>query len=511
MPPGTAPVGRRVPGAAPRPRPRLPRIADGVATIVADRMSSGWLTRSCGYAVRRFDGLVAGRPSAATATPSPDATISRQPIRSGYETSSNEIDVAAEIGAASVATNVHSIRIVDRPPSPAGKLIAAAVRSGDAASPADRQPQSRRLLVAGGRLGGGGLGVADRAVAVGVDPLALLERRDLGHVDDDVEADLGRGDGDPREVVDREVAERVGVGRPRRRPARRRRRRRRGRLGSVRRPMTTRVRAGSPKRMTGPPSGLRRYTRPVTPSHETPSRGWFITIEGPEGAGKTTQAARLEAYLRDDGIPTIRTREPGGTVLGERIRDLLLDADSHDRAIDPLADALLFNAARRQLVAEVIGPALAAGTSVVCARYADSTLAYQGYGAGLPIEDLRALAGRRDGRAPARPHDPARPAAGGRAPAEGAARPDAVRARLRPRLPPPRAGRLPRARGDGAGADRRRRCRRRARPRCGRPSADRSIDFVASRHRPVNRNGPANAYSDERPGRRALGTRRNVD
>jgi dTMP kinase len=122
-----------------------------------------------------------------------------------------------------------------------------------------------------------------------------------------------------------------------------------------------------------------------------PNRGWFITIEGPEGAGKTTQAARLETYLRDDGIPTIRTREPGGTALGERIRTLLLDAGSHDRTIDPLADALLFNAARRQLVAEVIGPALAAGTTVVCARYADSTLAYQGYGAGLPIEDLRAL------------------------------------------------------------------------------------------------------------------------
>jgi dTMP kinase len=129
----------------------------------------------------------------------------------------------------------------------------------------------------------------------------------------------------------------------------------------------------------------------VTPSHETPSRGWFITIEGPEGAGKTTQAARLEAYLQDDGIPTIRTREPGGTVLGERIRDLLLDAGSHDRPIDPLADALLFNAARRQLVAEVIRPALAAGTSVVCARYTDSTLAYQGYGSGLPLEDLRAM------------------------------------------------------------------------------------------------------------------------
>jgi dTMP kinase len=129
----------------------------------------------------------------------------------------------------------------------------------------------------------------------------------------------------------------------------------------------------------------------VNLGHETPSRGWFITIEGPEGAGKTTQAARLEAHLRTVGIAVIRTREPGGTVLGERIRDLLLAAGPGDRPIDPLADALLFNAARRQLVEEVIRPALLGATSVVCARFADSTLAYQGYGSGLPTEDLRAL------------------------------------------------------------------------------------------------------------------------
>jgi dTMP kinase len=136
---------------------------------------------------------------------------------------------------------------------------------------------------------------------------------------------------------------------------------------------------------------LRGYTRSVTGGRELPGRGWFITIEGPEGAGKTTQAARLEAHLHDAGIPVIRTREPGGTSLGERIRDLLLDAGARDRAIDPLTDALLFNAARRQLVEEVIRPALRAATTVVCARYADSTLAYQGYGSGLPLEDLRAL------------------------------------------------------------------------------------------------------------------------
>ncbi|MFL5775216.1 MAG: dTMP kinase [Chloroflexota bacterium] len=134
----------------------------------------------------------------------------------------------------------------------------------------------------------------------------------------------------------------------------------------------------------------------MTPSGEAPGRGWFITIEGPEGAGKTTHAARLEAHLREAGVGVVGTREPGGTALGERIRDLLLEvAGSHDdagrRVHDPLADALLFNAARRQLVEEVIRPALRDGTTVVCARFADSTVAYQGYGAGLPIDDLRAL------------------------------------------------------------------------------------------------------------------------
>jgi dTMP kinase len=128
-------------------------------------------------------------------------------------------------------------------------------------------------------------------------------------------------------------------------------------------------------------------TRPASP----PARGWFITIEGPEGAGKTTQAARLETWLRDAGLAAIRTREPGGTRLGEQLRDVLLSAPNGDGPIDPLADALLFNAARRQLVAEVIRPALDAGTSVVCARFADSTLAYQGYGSGLDLETLRSL------------------------------------------------------------------------------------------------------------------------
>lgn len=118
-------------------------------------------------------------------------------------------------------------------------------------------------------------------------------------------------------------------------------------------------------------------------------RGRFITIEGPEGAGKTTQATRLEATLRARGVAVVGTREPGGTALGERIRALLLT--STGSPIDPLADALLFNAARRQLVEEVIEPALSGGTSVICARFADSTRAYQGHGGGLPIGELQAL------------------------------------------------------------------------------------------------------------------------
>ncbi|MBA3877502.1 MAG: dTMP kinase [Anaerolinea sp.] len=119
-------------------------------------------------------------------------------------------------------------------------------------------------------------------------------------------------------------------------------------------------------------------------------RGRFLTLEGPEGAGKTLMAGRLADALRMRGVDVLLTREPGGTRLGERLRDLLLARDSVH--IDPLVDALLFNAARAQLVSEVVRPALEAGRVVVCARFADSTLAYQGYGAGVDIDALRELA-----------------------------------------------------------------------------------------------------------------------
>jgi dTMP kinase len=119
----------------------------------------------------------------------------------------------------------------------------------------------------------------------------------------------------------------------------------------------------------------------------------FITLEGPEGAGKTLQAERLAEALRTQGDRVRLTREPGGTRLGEQIRALVLArAGDTDVPIDPRADSLLFNAARAQLVAEVIQPALEAGETVICARFADSTLAYQGYGAGLPVDNLRAIA-----------------------------------------------------------------------------------------------------------------------
>jgi dTMP kinase len=118
-------------------------------------------------------------------------------------------------------------------------------------------------------------------------------------------------------------------------------------------------------------------------------RGFFLTLEGPEGSGKSTQAHRLAGRLTAAGYHCTLTREPGGTHLGEEVREIIL----HKLSPVPAADALLFNAARAQLVAEVIEPALADGNVVICDRFADSTLAYQGYGAGQSVETLRLLAG----------------------------------------------------------------------------------------------------------------------
>ena len=115
----------------------------------------------------------------------------------------------------------------------------------------------------------------------------------------------------------------------------------------------------------------------------------FITLEGPEGAGKTTQLRALADFLRGCGYDVVTTREPGGTPIGDQIRHVL--HDTANAAMSPTAEVLLYAASRAQLVAEVIRPALAAGRVVLCDRYADSTMAYQGYGRGLDRDALAAL------------------------------------------------------------------------------------------------------------------------
>jgi len=117
--------------------------------------------------------------------------------------------------------------------------------------------------------------------------------------------------------------------------------------------------------------------------------GVFISFEGGEGLGKSVQASRLAGDLRARGREVVHTREPGGTPAGERIRDVVLHA--RDVALSAEAQALLYSAARAQLVREVIRPALDAGQVVVADRFFDSMLAYQGYGHGADLEGLRAL------------------------------------------------------------------------------------------------------------------------
>ena len=111
----------------------------------------------------------------------------------------------------------------------------------------------------------------------------------------------------------------------------------------------------------------------------------FISFEGLDGCGKTTQAAMLAAALELEGRTVVRVREPGGTPIGERIRELLLDGDS---VIGGAAEALLYAAARAQLVDQVILPALARGEVVVADRFIDSSLAYQGVARGLGLEQV---------------------------------------------------------------------------------------------------------------------------
>ena len=118
-------------------------------------------------------------------------------------------------------------------------------------------------------------------------------------------------------------------------------------------------------------------------------RGFFISFEGIEGAGKTTQIARARAWLEARGHAPLLLREPGGTPLGDRIRELLLDRKN--QGMRPLAEFFLFCASRNQLVESVIRPTIEAGGVVLCDRFTDSSLAYQGYARGLPLETLYAL------------------------------------------------------------------------------------------------------------------------
>lgn len=125
----------------------------------------------------------------------------------------------------------------------------------------------------------------------------------------------------------------------------------------------------------------------------------FVTFEGVEGCGKSTQLLRVAQRLREAGLPVIETREPGGTGIGSRLRALLMDPARTE--IDPVTEWLLMEADRRQHVREVVRPALEAGGFVLCDRYSDSTEAYQGGGRGIDVATIRTLdAIARDGVEP---------------------------------------------------------------------------------------------------------------
>jgi dTMP kinase len=115
----------------------------------------------------------------------------------------------------------------------------------------------------------------------------------------------------------------------------------------------------------------------------------FISFEGPDGSGKSTQLCLLVEHLRQQGYPVFQTREPGGTPIGDQIRAVLHDL--RNEGMHPHTEILLYAASRAQLVAQEIRPRLAAGEIVICDRYADSTLAYQGYGHGLDLDTLRVI------------------------------------------------------------------------------------------------------------------------
>lgn len=117
-------------------------------------------------------------------------------------------------------------------------------------------------------------------------------------------------------------------------------------------------------------------------------KGFFIVFEGPDRSGKSTQAALLKAWLEENGFDVILTREPGGTALSEQVRKILLDPNGK---VSPLAELFLFSASRSQHTAEIIKPAIAAGKIVISDRFTLSTEAYQGYGRGLPLDEIQTI------------------------------------------------------------------------------------------------------------------------
>lgn len=115
-------------------------------------------------------------------------------------------------------------------------------------------------------------------------------------------------------------------------------------------------------------------------------KGWFITVEGPEGAGKTTVIQLIAEEMEKEGYPVLLTREPGGIRIAEKIREIILDRDHKE--MDPKTEALLYAAARRQHLVEKIVPALKAGKIVLCDRFIDASLAYQGYARKIGIDEV---------------------------------------------------------------------------------------------------------------------------
>lgn len=116
------------------------------------------------------------------------------------------------------------------------------------------------------------------------------------------------------------------------------------------------------------------------------SRGIFITMEGPDGSGKSTQISRLKEYLEKEGYNVLITREPGGTVISEAIREIILNKDFTE--MSPVTEMMLYASARAQLIAEVVGPAIDSGTAVISDRFVDSSLVYQGMARGLGVDTV---------------------------------------------------------------------------------------------------------------------------